>query len=103
MNTLLAFLMNLRSRHLATFLSQHGRLITIAIRESQTIDDAPQHPSPEQRYKHSITATWTDPQSRKTYVFARQFRSSQAVHFKVGDITKVLIDPRDYRRYLMYV
>jgi len=36
-------------------------------------------------------------------VFARQFRSALAVHFRRGDFAKVLIDPHNYRRYLVQV
>lgn len=103
LNFLFAYLRNLRARRLSQALSQHGRVITIAIRDSHTVDDEPHHPSPEQRFIHHVLGTWTDPQSGRMYTFERQFRSSQEFHLRTGDFAKVLLDPHNYHRYLVQI
>ncbi len=102
-NPLVAFWMNLRQRRLSQYLARHGRMLTVSISESETVDDEPQHPTPDQRYIHAILAVWTDPKSGKAYEFRTSFRSLRATAFRTGDLAKVLIDPNNFRRYQVQV
>ncbi len=103
MQSILAFLATWRGRRLNNFLQSHGRSITVQVRGTLTIDDAPHHPPDDKRYIHYITANWTDPANGKAYEFHQQFRSWREVHFRMGDLVSVLIDPRDGRRYQVQV
>jgi hypothetical protein len=103
MQFLFAYLLNLRNRRLAAFLAHHGRTITLLIRDSQTREDTLAEPSSERRYLHAISATWTDPSNGKAYVFQRQVQSKKEDDFKIGNMVRVLVDPNNFRRYVMQV
>jgi hypothetical protein len=103
MRSLLTYLKEYRNRSLAAALARHGKSLTLVVRESQTVDDVARHPSPDQRYLHAIMASWTDPLSGKTYEFRRQFRSWREAHFKTGDLVKVLVDPQNFRHYVIQI
>jgi len=90
-----------RDRFLADYLAKHGKVITVIVQESQTLDDGAHTPLPAQRYIHSISAAWTDPQSGKAYMFHHQFRSLREFHCRIGDMVQVRLDPHNYHRYLM--
>jgi hypothetical protein len=103
MSSLFAGLHALRERQRAAFLAQHGRAITIIVKDSQTQAERAHSGAADDSYDHFIAATWTDPATGKTHAFHHQFRSRLANHFKIGDMVHVLLDPHNFRRYIMQV
>jgi hypothetical protein len=46
-----------------------------------------------------LKATWTDPNSQKTYTFEKIFPDRP--NYRAGDFIDVLIDPKDPKKYLI--
>lgn len=101
MHMLFTFLKERRDRFLTNDLAAHGKVITVIVQESQTQDDSAHATLPELRYLHFISATWTDPQNGKAYLFHHQFRSLREFHCRIGDMVQVRLDPHNYHRYQM--
>jgi hypothetical protein len=101
MQRILALFTTRHDHHQALQLTQFGKRITVIIQASETQDDLAHAATPEPRYLHHISATWTEPQSGRTYEFHHEFRSWHPIDYRIGDMVQVLLDPQNYRHYLM--